>query len=183
MMLLGCAEISSLVIHNVLIMKRETDDISAKLINQTKSQQLLLLLFPLLREAPESSTQPSKWKEKSQQNLSNADQLRSGSITGISNDIGKTTEFHQGSHLYECLASYSDIFDGTHWPACIFVLHSLIKQSHTELHRSVFTDKLIDFCLWHRGKENNGFWGPAPPLPPFWFHTEASPMLLISHDL
>lgn len=60
MMLLGCAEISSLMIQNVLIMKRETDDISAKLINQTKSQQLLLLLFPLLGEAPESSTQPNK---------------------------------------------------------------------------------------------------------------------------
>lgn len=48
------------MIHNVLIMKRETDDISAKLINQTKSQQLQLLLFPLLGEAPASSTQPSK---------------------------------------------------------------------------------------------------------------------------
>lgn len=60
MMLLECAEISSLMIHNVLIRKRETDDISAKLINQTKSQQLLLLLFPLLGEAPESPTQLSK---------------------------------------------------------------------------------------------------------------------------
>lgn len=60
MMLLGCGKISSLMIHNVLIMKRETDDISAKLINQTKSQQLLLLLFLFLGQAPVSSTQPSK---------------------------------------------------------------------------------------------------------------------------
>lgn len=58
-----------------------------------------------------------------------------------------------------------------HWPVCIFVLQCLIKQSHAELHRSVFTNKLIDFSLWHRGKEKIGFWGPAPPLPP----------LLISH--
>lgn len=90
-MLLGCAEISSLMIQNVLIMKRETDDISAKLINQTKSQQLLLLLFPLLGEAPESSTQPNKWKAKEKKPTnSKADQLRSGSITGISNDVGIT---------------------------------------------------------------------------------------------
>lgn len=68
MMLLGCAEISSLMIHNVLIMKRETDDNSAKLINQTKSQELLLLLFPLLGKAPESSMQPIKWTEKANKN-------------------------------------------------------------------------------------------------------------------
>lgn len=58
-----------------------------------------------------------------------------------------------------------------HWPACIFVLHGLIKQSHAELHRSVFLTSLLISACDTEAKKKIGFWGPAPPLPP----------LLISH--
>lgn len=75
-------------------------------------------------------------------------------------EIYRNTDFHIFMNVSPVI-----VCGGTYWPACIFV-HSLIKPSPAELHRSVFTNKLIDLCLWHGGKkEKIGFWGPPPPLP------------------
>lgn len=126
-------------------------------------------------------------QSKSQQKLSNADQLRSGSqlrslMTSASEcnseesnespEIQITAQIHIFRSLYSLTVSVLACADPMY--LCVAQPH---KASHTELHRSGFSNKLIDSYQWHRGRERKGDFGGR------WFHTEPSPTLLISSDL
>lgn len=76
---------------------------------------------------------------------------------------------HTDSHLYECSPSHC-VCGGMYWPACISVLPSPIKPSHTELQRSVFFLTSSSISPSDTGAEGeNWILGAGAPSTQLWF--------------